>query len=126
MAQITWHDTVPSGSGALYLITNRIGDENSMFDQGWTQPMLWGDRADFQVEYTADAEKGAILYNNPAAMIQITSEYIDENGEFDEIAWRTAMASADKGVWDDKVDQPVYMATSKLRQDGTWTNWSVS
>ena len=125
---ITWHDTVPSGDGQLWLITAHIGDEDDpLTDTGWTSPSRWGDKAGFNVEYCANEELGGLVYANPSLINNHNMTFNDYAGtdEERETLWEAAMLQAGYGVWSDTVEDPVYMATTVL-VEGVWSNWTIA
>lgn len=124
---ITWQDTVPSGDGQLWVITAHIADESQSTDRGWTTPSMWGDKAGFNVEYSASEEANAV-YTNPSLLNNHNLTFNDYQGseEQRESDWRTAVKDAGYGVWNDVVENPKYMATTVLGENGIWSKWTIT
>ena len=137
-ANLTWSDTIPAPPGQLYMITNHIGDEASGTDQGWTNPRAWGDASGFQVEYAVSSTATDNVYNRVTGYTLPKLDNYDldnypnlndpDNDGIDEVAWRTAVQNAGKGVWgdEDQISDPDYMATCYKKQEGVWSAWQIS
>lgn len=124
--QISWQDTVPSGTAQLWLITAHIGDEDSITDTGWTSPRKWGDNAGFQVEYAVADENTTAVYNGQRTLPSLNN-YKDNSLEtVDESSWRTAAATANCGQWGDDIEDPTYMATAYKKGNGDWSEWTIA
>lgn len=127
---IQWYDSVPSGNNPVWMTTRIFGDGDE--NQGWSSPRRLSDSAGFQVEYSKDYpwDTRPIL-PKVDEIINNTQPFLANNDEgFNEVAWRTYCSNQNPslGTWgdDDIVKDPVYMATCYKKQNGDWSNWSVS
>lgn len=118
---IVWSDTIPSGSGQVWISMNIINDDT--YDQGWTSPTQLGDDDYFQVEYCA-SESIAKALPSLANGTYTGSQYphgVNEEG------LRAYMSTTYNEIWgdEDDIQEPVWMATASKR-DGVWTNWAYA
>ena len=126
---ITWEDTVPSGSNAPVWMSSRIFDDSLTGEgTGWKSPTLLQDTPEFQVEYTNEE-----VWNQSA--LPSLNDYIDwvnfpEEG-IDETRWRQAAREATGATWGDIYDDgsdiidPWWMITSRRGTGGVWTSWAI-
>lgn len=121
-AQVTvkWEDTVPDGMHTVWMTMRTMGQPNST----WSSPIRMADTADFQVEYSA-----SLLPDGVSTQLPSLNNYIDDRFEegVDEDKWRRdcAEATPSKGVWNDNVRDPLWMATC-ARNNGSWSDWVIS
>lgn len=106
-----WHDTVPTGKGAVYMSYCIFCSDPSKNGE-WTEPKQLTDSANFQVEFTARDLKQLPNYT--------PSKYTGNETE-----WRNIEEK--KGVtWGDEndIEEPLYMATAVAHND-VWEDWTV-
>lgn len=122
-----WKD-VPQGEGTTYM-SKRMFSSDGNHDSAWSDPIVWQDSADFQVEYSADYTPGThkdglpsfnSYYKNYSTIIDV-----EQRASAAELAWRETCRSNGYGTWSDEVENPKYMATCSLK-DGVWSDWSIT
>ena len=116
---VTWHDSVPSDNGTVWMTQRVFGQPNST----WTSPSKMADTDRFQVEYS---NSGVVTLQT--VLPSLNGYITDANPEgVDEAAWRAYCNSQGLGVWkdDDTIVDPLWMATCN-KVDGIWSPWHIA
>jgi hypothetical protein len=109
-----WSDSVPEGTGSIWMSMRTFRSDNNSFDDDWSEPRKMTDTASLQVEFTAKDLSLKPGYK-PANFGEFVKEY--STLEEAEEAWREYEETENDVVWYDDVPNALYMATAVMHDD---------